>query len=151
MVRQCVSNCPMVGQWMSNCPIIGQCIFNCLKVWQRRSNCPIVGQCMSSCPMILQCMSNCPMIGQQENHCKICAFRRTILVWPSHAFGQLQTFLTPANERPRSDHVTSVPMTGLKKLHLMAQTDGHGDSMTLWLYDSVKIHLPSYIKVHLIM
>ena len=39
-----------------------------------------------------------------------------------------------ANERPRTDHVTSGPMRALKKLHPMSQnhtqTDGHGDSMT---------------------
>ena len=29
-----------------------------------------------------------------------------------------------------NDHVISGPMRGLKKLNLMAQTDGHGDSMT---------------------
>ena len=38
------------------------------------------------------------------------------------------------NERPVTDHVTSGPMRGLKKLHPMTKssrhTDGHGDSMT---------------------
>ena len=39
------------------------------------------------------------------------------------------------NEMPRTDHVTSGPMRGQKKLHMMAQTDrqtghGHADSMT---------------------
>ena len=35
------------------------------------------------------------------------------------------------NERPGPDHVISGPMKGLeKKLHPMAQTSQHGDSMT---------------------
>ena len=40
------------------------------------------------------------VLFQQENHCKIRAFRRTILVWPSNAIGQLQTFLTPDSDSP---------------------------------------------------
>ena len=30
-----------------------------------------------------------------RNNCKMCAFCRTILVWPCFAIGQLETFLTP--------------------------------------------------------
>ena len=34
------------------------------------------------------------------------------------------------NERTGTDHVTSVPKRGLKKLHSMAETEGHGNNMT---------------------